>query len=346
MSSSDSPVPSIALFALGGTIAAPVDAQGRNASMSLGAGDIVGDLGDRAAVAVTATTFRRTASASLRFADLIELLGAISAAVASGADGVVVTLGTDSLEEVAFALDLLWGADAPVVVTGAMRNAGLPGADGPANLLGALRVSAHPDAAGQGVLVVMNDEVHLARFVSKSHSSSVAAFSSAGIGPVGWLVEDRVRIPVVRRHRPAPITLAAAPGDPHMLAAPPSGSALPTVALLRLSLDDDPEAITCAAEHAEGLVVEVFGAGHVSERSMPALRAAAARIPVVFASRTGAGELYRSTGDFPGSEQDLLRAGLIPSGSLDGIKARVLLTLLLAADADRDTVARRFTAEG
>lgn len=339
MSSSDSPVPSIALFALGGTIAAPVDAQGKNASMSLGAGDIVGDLGDRAGVAVTATTFRRTASASLRFADLIELLGAMTAAVASGADGVVVTLGTDSLEEVAFALDLLWGADAPVVVTGAMRNAGLPGADGPANLLGALRVSAHPDAAGQGVLVVMNDEVHLARFVRKSHSSSVAAFSSAGIGPVGWLVEDRVRIPVVRRHRPAPIALAAAPD------ASTSGGALPTVTLLRLSLDDDPEAITRAAEHADGLVVEVFGAGHVSERSLPALRSAAARIPVVFASRTGAGELYRSTGDFPGSEQDLLRAGLIPSGSLDGLKARVLLTLLLASDADRDTVARRFAAE-
>ena len=291
----------------------------------------------RARIDVEAVTFRQVTSASLGFADLAELRTAAAAAVARGATGVVVTLGTDSLEEVAFALDLLWGEDAPLVVTGSMRNAGLPGADGPANLLAALRVAAHPEAAGQGVLVVLNDEIHLARYVRKSHTSSVAAFASGGIGPVGWLVEDRVRIPVVRRTRPAALVLPETVD---------SDASFPRVALVRLSLDDDPEAVTRSAEHAEALVVEVFGAGHVAARSMPSLRRAAARLPVVFASRTGAGELYRTTGDFPGSEQDLRAAGLVPAGSLDGLKSRILLTLLLASGHDRAEIELRFAAEG
>jgi L-asparaginase len=317
------PLPHVALFALGGTIAAPVDSAGRNASMTLGADELVGDLAGRAGVTVSATTFRRLPSASIRFADLLALSRSIGAALSDGATGAVVTVGTDSLEEIAYALDLLHGGDEPIVVTGAMRNAGLPGADGPANLLGALRVATHPFARGQGVLVVMNDEIHLARFVSKAHSSSVAAFRSAGVGPVGWLVEDRVRIPLLRRSRPDPLDIATADV--------PTAEAVstPVVSLLRLSLDDDPEWPAHLAQHSDAMVVEVFGAGHAPERSMDALRTAAQRIPVVFASRTGAGELYRSTGSFPGSEQDLLAGGLISAGSLDGVKSRVLLSLLL-----------------
>jgi L-asparaginase len=319
----------VALFALGGTIAAPVDSGGKNASMTLGADDIVGDLAERAGVTVTATTFRRLPSASLRFDDLRALSRAVADALASGAAGAVVTVGTDSLEEIAYALDLLHGGDEPIVLTGAMRNAGLPGADGPANLLGALRVAAHPSARGQGALVVMNDEIHLARFVSKVHSSSVAAFRSGGVGPVGWLVEDRVRIPLLRRSRPAPVILSGATDDADSTSTTAAAGAAPVISLLHLSLDDDPELPALLAERSDALVVEVFGAGHAPERTMAALRGAASRIPVVFASRTGAGELYRSTGSFPGSEQDLLASGLISAESLDGLKSRVLLTLLL-----------------
>ena len=115
------------------------------------------------------------------------------------------------------------------------------------------------------------------------------------------------------------------------------------VALVRLTLGDDPALITAAvATGAAGLVLETFGAGHVAEVSLPAVREAASRIPVVFASRTGAGELYENVGAFPGSERDLMDAGAIPAGDLDGAKARLLLVLLLQAGADDATIRRAF----
>jgi L-asparaginase len=323
------PLPLVAMFALGGTIAAPVDATGGNAGMTLSADDIVGDLAARAGVEVEARTFRRLPSASLGLDDLVELAAEISRALVHGASGAVVTVGTDTLEEVAYLLDLLVASDEPVVVTGAMRNAGLPGADGPANLLAALRVATSPEARGIGTLVVMDDQVHLARFARKSHSSSTAAFTSANTGPVGWIVEGRVRIPLVPRRRTVPL---------------PPPTRIPRVGLVRLALGDDPAAIEAVAALSEGLVVEVMGAGHAPADSMPALRAAAARIPVVMVSRTGAGELYRAVGSFPGSEQDLLDAGLLPADALDALKARILLTLCLGAALDREALAARLSA--
>ena len=88
-----------------------------------------------------------------------------------------------------------------------------------------------------------------------------------------------------------------------------------------------------------GAVVEVFGAGHAARRNAAALKRLAGRMPVVFASRTGAGGLYTATAGYPGSERDLIDGGLIPAGGLDGLKARVLLALLLADGAGRDRIA-------
>lgn len=318
--------PRIDLLALGGTISAPVDERGSGARMTLTADEIAGDLGARAGVDLRAHTLRMQPSSNLTLDDVRDLARAIET---SDADGVVVTVGTDALEEVAFALDVAVGGERPVVVTGAMRNVGLPGADGPANLLGALRVAAHRDAHGQGALVVLNDEVHLARYVRKTHTSSPAAFRSPLLGPVGHLVEGRVRLPLARRRRPAPVPFGEGP--------------LPAVALVRVTLGDDPAVIAAAASTGcAGLVVETFGAGHVAEGALPALREAASRMPVVFASRTGAGELYEGVGAFPGSERDLVDAGLIPAGDLDGAKARLLLVLLLSRGADDAAVRAGF----
>ncbi len=318
--------PRVALLALGGTIAAPVDEAGAGARMTLTAAEIAGDLGERAGVELDTRTVRMEPSSNLTLDDVRDLARQVEGAEA---DGVVVTVGTDALEEVAFALDVAVGGDRPVVVTGAMRNVGHPGADGPANLLGALRVAAHPDARGQGVLVVFGDEVHLARFVRKTHTSSPATFRSPTLGPVGYLVEDRVRLPLARRRRPGAVPFGDGP--------------LPSVALVRLTLGDDPALIAAAvATGCAGLVVETFGAGHVAERALPALRDAASVLPVVFASRTGSGELYRNVGAFPGSERDLMDAGLIPAGDLDGAKARLLLLLLLQAGADREAIRGAF----
>ena len=115
----------------------------------------------------------------------------IALRVADGSAGVVVTQGTDTIEETAFALDLLCAGSAPIVVTGAMRSPSLPGADGPANLLAAVQVAASAVARGLGVLVVFNDEIHAARFVAKTHTSKPSAFQSRLTGPIGWLSEGQ-----------------------------------------------------------------------------------------------------------------------------------------------------------
>ena len=325
MSESRSVPPVVTLFALGGTIAAPVDATAGGSTIALAAEALVGDLGERAGVKVDARSFRQLPSASLALDDIVELAAAIDDE--AGSVGFVVTVGTDALEEVAFALDLLGGVDSPVVVTGAMRNAGTPGADGAANLLASIRVAASDAARGQGALVVLGDEIHLARYAAKSHSSSPSTFESRNVGPIGWVVEGRVRIPLVRRERPPALAVGA----------------VPRVALVRASLGDDLSGVT--GDGCAGLVLEAFGAGHVPAAAVPTLAAVAARIPVVFVSRTGAGDVYLSSGAFPGSERDLLEAGLIPGGAFDGPKARVLLSLLLGAGATRDEIAERFAED-
>ena len=266
---------------------------------------------------VTAAEFLRVPSGDLTIDDVVALALAIDECFLEGVDGVVVTQGTDTIEETSFALDLLVGGARPVVVTGAMRNPTTASADGPANLLASVVVAASPDAAGLGTLVVLNDEIHAARFVRKSHTSDVATFQSPSCGPLGWIIEGRARI-----------ALRVAPLVPLVRA---SRRDVPPVALIRVTLGEGPRMI----EHLHsmgyvGVVVEGFGGGHVPASMVASLETLASEIPVVLASRTGSGELLRRTYAFSGSEQDLLARGLIAAGSLDGLKSRILLGLVMS----------------
>ncbi len=326
-------LPKIALLSLGGTIASRVDARGHGASLELDAADLLAALpvlGDIAEI--VPQRFRLLASSNLVMADIVELVGEIDRLARTGIDGAVVTQGTDTIEETAYLLDLLLPPGVPVVVTGAMRNAGKPGEDGPANLVAAVRVAASPEARDTGVLVVLDDTVHLARFVRKSHTSATGTFVSTRVGPVGYLVEDRIRLPL----RPRQLS-------PHFVL--PPGTTLPDVALATLSLGSSERLLSAVAGAGyQGLVIEAFGAGHVPERLVPVLNALAQELPVVFSSRTGAGELFRGTGTYPGSEGDLIARGLISAVGLDGPKARILLTLLLATGTARSEIAAAFEA--
>jgi L-asparaginase len=318
----------VAVFGLGGTIAMTRVPNG-GVSPALTASDLVAavpGLSDlRAELSVR--DFRNKPGASLDFTDLYELAPAIDQALNDGCVGAVVTQGTDTIEEVAYALDLLLPTDAPVVVTGAMRNPTLAGADGPANILAAIKVAASECARGLGCLVVLNDQIHAARWVQKVHTGSPAAFVSPGYGPLGYVIEGRVRIPVRIRRSPT-------------LGSVPRRSA--RVGLVTIVLGDDGVLIEALAEHVDGLVVAAFGAGHVPAAVAPVLGKLAGRIPVVLASRTGAGPVHRVTYGFPGSERDLLARALISAGCLDPLKARIMLHLLIASGVAHAEIRKAF----
>jgi L-asparaginase len=292
----------------------------------------------------------RVPSADLTFAQIAQLVRRAGAAVDAGAAGAVVTQGTDTLEETAFLADLLWPHEAPLVFTGAMRNPTLAGADGPANLLAAVRAAAAPQARGLGVLVAFDDELHAARWVRKTHATATGTFRSPNAGPVGRFEEDRVRVLALPPRRPA----LPLPGAWHEGAGFSDGGpdpfAVARVALHTVVLDEADDTLTAALEalaaSAQGLVVAGFGVGHVPGRIVPALEGLAARMPVVLASRTGAGPVLRHTYGAPGSETDLQRRGLINAGQLDPYKARVLLRVLLAGGAERARIEAAFAEHG
>jgi L-asparaginase len=325
----DLALPKVAVFSLGGTISS-VDSGGKGVEPTLTGEALVSDVPEIAeAGEVSAVSFRQAASGELTVDDLVELASEIESRIDEGASGAVVTQGTDTIEETSFVLDLLVDRDAPVVVTGAMRNPTLPGADGPANLLASIQVAASEVARGLGAVVVLNDEIHAARFVRKTHTSNPATFGSYPAGPVGWVSEGVVRV-VLR------------PAGRHKIALSEEAQERP-VALHTVTLGDDGRALAVIEELGyAGLVIEALGGGHVPSVMADALEDLAGKMPVILASRTGGGEVLRATYGFVGSEMDLLERGLIYAGPLDGLKARLFLALLLRSGATTQEIRDSF----
>jgi L-asparaginase len=261
-----------------------------------------------------------------------EALGLAHAAVAeAGAGrGVVVTHGTDTLEEVAYLTDLLYDGEAPIVFTGAMRAASAPGADGPANLLDAAAVAASEEAAGLGVLVVFAGEIQAARAVRKSDSTALSAFQSPQLGSVGRIEEDRIRVErSVERQPPIPAVRLDA-----------------NVPIVAAALGMDGSLIDAAvAGGADGLVAVALGAGHVPPPFLVALRRAGKRIPVVVTVRPKRGAILHDTYAFEGSEKDLRASPLIAAGSLSSAAARIKLLACLGAGYDTGAIAAAFSSD-
>ncbi len=227
--------------------------------------------------------------------------------------GVIVTHGTDTMEESAYLLDLTVLADCPIVLTGAMRHTSEEGYDGAANLLDATRVALCHDAREQGAVIVMNGEVHAARYVSKMHTLALDAFQSPGWGPIGRIEGTRVTF---NRKMKREIL--------------PARRLEPDVHLIKLAVGmDDGYLRHLIARSVRGIVIEAMGGGRVPPWWMPAIREAVEKdIAVVIASRCAAGRVYDTYG-FPGAYRDLDAAGVIFAEGLNGPKARLKLMVLL-----------------
>lgn len=244
----------------------------------------------------------------------------------AGGRGVVITHGTDTLEETAVLCDVLHGGHEPIVLTGAIRPSGSDGADGPANLRDALAAAGAGETAGLGAIVAFAGELHAARAVRKVSSLSPAAFGSPAAGPIGTVAEGRVRI-AARPRRPAALALprsldGAVPIVPTFLGDHGAG--------LRAALRDRSDAIVFVA----------LGAGHVAPPVLDALRDATAAVPVALCLRPERGTLLHDTYGFEGAEDDLRATGALPAAALSPQAARMILLAGLGAGAGRDALAR------
>jgi L-asparaginase len=253
-------------------------------------------------------------------------------ALQRGADGVVVTHGTDVLEETAWLTELLVERTCgrgSVVFTAAMRHGGEFGGDGPRNLADALQVAADPATVARGALVCVNGELHHARWVTKTHTTALCTFASPVGGPVGAVDEQRVRFsspsppatPGVRRDAAGNVVL---------------GGAVP---VLVSHWEVDPGLVDWHLERGvAGLVVEGGGAGNVNGGMVDGLLAAlAAGVPVVVTSRCRGGEvqpIYGGRGGFA----TLAEAGALASYGLGSGKARLALQVALGVDPDPHAV--------
>ncbi|GAB2541707.1 asparaginase [Brachybacterium huguangmaarense] len=339
----DDAAPRVLALSLGGTIAMSQDASGLRATPPEmpGADEVRTEI---AGAEVTHVAIASVGSPSVRVEHLAEVLERAREAVAAGARGVVVTHGTDTLEESAFLLERFWDLPAPLVLTGAMRPANAPGADGPANLRDAVRTAIAPSARGLGVLVVFDGLVHLADRVAKVSSRSVDAFASEPSGPVALVGERDVRL-VYRPTERLGIVDGAMP------------SALPRVPVIALGLGDDGEVLDLldgpegpggsGGGAIAGLVIAGVGMGHVPALAVARLRhLVEAGVSVVIATRVASGGTAVDHYDYPGSEVDLIRTGCVMAGRLSPHSARLLLQVLLADGADTGRIGREFAAYG
>jgi len=247
-----------------------------------------------------------------------------------GVSGVVVTHGTDTMEETAYFLNLVVRSAKPVVLVGAMRPATAMSADGPMNLYNAVATAAHPDAIGRGVLVVANDEVHFAREVAKTNTTQVGTFRSTHRGLAGLVSSGRLHFygMPVRRH-----TLASE-------FRVPAAGALPKVDIVYAHAGMGGELVDAAVRAgALGLVIAGVGNGNLGAGALEAAAAAArSGVAVVRSSRTGGGIVERNV------EMDDDRLGFIAADELNPQKARILLMLALTGTRDPAALQEMFYA--
>jgi L-asparaginase len=309
-------LPHVHLLATGGTIAG-----GRTGSLN--AEDFKKLIPELDSVArLTVEDFSNIGSSRMTPELQFQLAGRVNELFDSqpGLSGIVITHGTDSLEETAFFLDLLTVSDRPIIFAAAQRPPRMADSDGPRNLLNAIRIAASPASREMGVLITLNDEIHAAREVRKEHSIALNAFRSPWVGPVGTVDDGSIYF----FHKPLRrLTLSVS-------------SIEPQVDLITLVAGSDGHLVRAAVSSgAKGIVLEVFGRGNVPPKVMEAVKEAREKnVIVVFTTRTRGGRVVLNS-----AAREL---GVVSGEDLDGLKARMLLVAALGEVRDLRTLSAYF----
>jgi L-asparaginase len=328
-------LPRIGLIPTGGTI----DSVGKDrldlawyieAGKRLDSGELLARLPELSAIAaVQEIPFRRLPSHALIDKDWLDLVRKIHAIFdADEADGIVITHGTNTLEETAYFLNLTLKTDKPVVVVGSMRPSSALSADGYLNVLNAVRVAADPASRGRGCLVVMNDTIFNARDVTKNSTYRVEAFQSRDLGPLGFADADGK---VVYYHQPVRKHTIATEFDVRGL------QSLPRVDIVMSYVGADGKMIEAAINAgAKGIVSAATGAGRPTPAEDAAFDQAYKQKAVLMClcSRVASGRVVRSPG--------LAKRGFVAGDNLQPWKARLLLALALTRTDNANEIQRMF----
>ncbi|MDS1014725.1 asparaginase [Lentilactobacillus buchneri] len=252
---------------------------------------------------------------------MLKIKQRIMKAIDDGVDGVVITHGTDTLEETAYFLDLTLPNTIPVVVTGAMRSSNEIGSDGLYNFRNAILVAATDESYGKGVVVVMNDEIHTARYVTKTHTTNVATFRTPTFGPIGIVTQNKAKY-FQELIQTEVCDINQVVEGVYLIKAYAGMDGT-----LFDAINDD---------NTKGLVLEGLGAGNVPPQTLPAIqRLLDNHIPIVLVSRCYNG-VAQDIYDYEGGGIQLMKMGTILCQGLNGQKARIKLLVGLSDNMSGD----------
>lgn len=320
----------ITVIFTGGTIAMGVDPRTGGAVPLLSGEDLMTSMPNLKSFAnINILNFCNKPGPHILLNDVFDLSKTIKDLFAQNqSDGVVITHGTDTLEETAYALDLLTPCDNPIVVTGSMRNSSMISADGPANLYNSILTAADKASRSKGVLVVFNNEIHTARDVTKASATQLNAFRSPLFGPIGMIYGKSVQF-VRQGGFKESIQVERVSAQVELIKFSLGMSTFLLDAIRNSSID--------------GVVVEGAGVGHVSQEVAQAVKHIVdTGKPVILTSRCYENLVLEDSYAFVGSEKYLRGLGAVPAPGLSGPKARIKLILALSQTRDMNTIRNIF----
>ncbi len=318
----------ISVISTGGTIAMKSDKSGF-AIPTLGAKELIDTLpGIGKDIEISDISFKNIPSAHMTYDDLMELRELIINLKNKGFHGIVITHGTDTMEESAYFLDLTTNVEISIVLTGAQRNPSSVSSDTQLNLMDSILVAADNKTAEMGTVIVFSSEIIPAREATKFHKSRVDTFKSLEFGPIGTVNNNKVlwyRRPLVK--------------DSYGI-----GDLKKIVDIIPCYLGSDSRMIENSIDFgANGIILQSLGAGHVPKAMLPGVKKAIDKgIPMILTSRVPTGRLLINTYGFEGAEIYLRKAGMIFGGDLTAIKARIKLLVLLSLGYNYDKIRYEF----